>query len=84
MMQLLVAPNGTVHAIYAEEIDLAAIGPLRICRASHVEPDASGRWWVDLSPAGGPTLGPFVRRSQALSAEGHWLDGHLGSAIGKR
>ena len=33
----------------------------RIRRASHVEPDEAGRWWADLSPVGGPRLGPFAR-----------------------
>ena len=38
-------------------------------RASHVEPDADGRWWADLSPVAGPRLGPFEVRSAALDAE---------------
>ena len=33
-------------------VDLAALGVLSIRRASHVEPDEEGRWWVDLGPAG--------------------------------
>jgi len=40
-----------------------------------------GRWWVDLSPAGGPAaLGPFALRSQAIAAERDWLAAHLESA----
>ncbi len=31
----------------------------------------------DLSPVGGPVLGPFRLRSQALAAEQAWLDGWL-------
>jgi len=77
MTTLLVQPDGQVRCLYDESIDLASIGALHIRRASHVEPDSSGRWWTDLSPAGGPTLGPFTYRSQALSAERCWLDAHL-------
>ena len=77
MMTLVVGPRGTVRCIYAEHLDLGAIGPLRISRASHVEPDEAGRWWADITPAGGPILGPFARRSDALAAERRWLDENL-------
>jgi hypothetical protein len=72
-MQLIIEAGGGVRGIYGEEIDLAALGPARISRASHVEPDESGRWVADLSPVGGPVLGPFEKRSEALGAEVDWL-----------
>jgi hypothetical protein len=75
-MHLVIDNQGAVRCIYAESIDLSVLGPLSIERASHVEPDAEGRWWADLSPAGGPTLGPFSRRSEALTAEVQWLETH--------
>ena len=68
-MQLLIDPQGQVTCLYAETIDLASLGQLTIRRASHVEPDAEGTWWADLAPVGGPRLGPYGRRSQALDAE---------------
>ena len=70
-MDLFVAPNGTATAIYGEDIDLHSLGTTTITRASHVEPDASGRWFADI--VGGPRLGPFTRRSEALAAEVAWL-----------
>ena len=73
-MHLVVAPDGTVKAIFAEAIDLAALGRPTIARASHVEPNAEGRWLSDLRPVGGPVLGPFARRSEALEAEVAWLE----------
>lgn len=73
-MQLVVAPKGVVRCVYAEEIDLAALGILTITRASHVEPDDHGRWFADLSPVQGPLLGPFSLRTEALQAEYAWLD----------
>src|SRR5204862_146914 len=73
-MQLLIDPKGEVRCLYGEAIDLAALGPLTIRRASHVEPDVQGRWWADLAPDGGPKLGPFDRRTQALDAERVWLE----------
>ena len=73
-MDLLILPDGTVRAIYAEDIDLTRIGPALIRRASHVEPDDQGRWLADLGPVCGPVLGPFDRRSEALAAELDWLE----------
>jgi hypothetical protein len=65
-----------VRGVYVEAIDLSTLGPLNIRRASHVEPDAEGRWWAELAPVGGPKLGPFGRRSEALTAELTWLEDH--------
>lgn len=73
-MQLLISPQGEVRAIYGEAIDLAALGPLSIRRASFVEPNEVGQWLADLSPVSGPVLGPFICRSQALAAEQAWLE----------
>ncbi len=73
-MNLVIEKNGLVRGIYGEEIALDALGPVKIVRASHVEPDDSGRWLADLSPVGGPVLGPYDRRSEALAAEVAWLE----------
>jgi hypothetical protein len=82
-MQLVIMPGGAVRCIYSEAIDLAALGSPAIARASHVEPDQHGRWWADLSPVSGPTLGPFDSRSEALVAESLWLETNwLGRACG--
>ena len=75
-MDLVIEATGRVRAIYSEEIDLAALGPLVIHRASHVEPDAEGRWHADMRPLLGPVLGPLRRRSEALAAEVAWLRRH--------
>jgi hypothetical protein len=75
-MDLVIDPAGHVRAVYAEDIALDALGPLYITRASRVEPTQDGRWTADLSPVGGPVLGPFPRRSAALAAEAAWLGRH--------
>ena len=75
-MQLVINPGGAVRCVYSEEIDLTALGSPVITRASYVEPDQQGRWSADLSPVGGPLLGPFRSRSEALDAEQQWLDNH--------
>jgi hypothetical protein len=72
-MQLVVLPNGAIRCVYGEAIDLVSLGTMTIQRASHVEPDANCQWRVDLSPIGGPCLGPFDWRSTALAAEQAWL-----------
>jgi hypothetical protein len=73
-MEILVERDGTVRCLYSEQIDLATLGQLAISRGSHVDPDELGSWFADLSPVGGPRLGPFVSRSLALAAEAAWLE----------
>ena len=76
MMQIVILPDGGGRCLYDEALDLAALGRLHVSRGSHVEPDENGRWLSDLSPVGGPCLGPFALRSQALDAERAWLEAH--------
>jgi len=73
-MQLIVQPDGVIRCLYDELIDLSELGQLQIRRASFVEPDAAGLWHVDLSPVGGPALGPFSCRSVDINAEREWLE----------
>ena len=77
MMTLMIDTRGGIRCVYAEHLDLAAIGAMRISRASHVEPDETGHWWADIIAAAGPVLGPFDRRSEALAAERRWLEENL-------
>lgn len=81
-MQFLATANGRVRYLYDEALDLSALGPATIHRASHVEPDEAGLWWADLAPVAGPKLGPFVRRSEALAAEAGWLEARLNELPG--
>ena len=76
-MDLIIGADGDARAIYGEDLDFTRLGDVQIRRASHVEPDASGRWWADLSPVSGPKLGPFTVRTAALAAEISWLADHL-------
>lgn len=75
-MQLIISPDGSIRCLYDETLDLTAIGATKIRRASHVEPDEHGGWTADLGPVGGPTLGPYSIRSEALAAEQVWLERH--------
>lgn len=83
-MQLVITPAGSLRCVYGELVDLAAFGALEIRRASHVEPDDAGGWMADLAPVGGPKLGPFSSRSQALAAEAQWLEAHWLNNAGGR
>ena len=82
-MILVIDGKGAATCLYDEAIDLSRFGPLDFHRASHVEPDALGRWWADLHPAGGPVLGPFALRSEALTAERVWLEERLSASVGE-
>ena len=75
-MQLVIDPSGTVRCVYDETVDLRTLGHVHIARGSHVEPNDRGEWLADLDPVGGPILGPFSLRTEALAAERRWLDEH--------
>jgi hypothetical protein len=79
MPAIVVSAGGRIRALYSEALDLAIHGRVSIRRASHVEPDDAGAWWADLAPVGGPKLGPFAKRSEALAAETIWLNERLAS-----
>jgi hypothetical protein len=70
---------GELVFVWADELaDLCGLGDVWVARASHVEPVANGGGWTaDLSPIGGPLLGPFPLRGDALAAEREWLDRNL-------
>jgi hypothetical protein len=76
-MELVIASNGDVCCLYDEAIELRSIGRLSIERVSHLEPMNGGDWLADLSLCGGPILGPFPSRTQALESERRWLQHHL-------
>ncbi|QDU97646.1 hypothetical protein [Lignipirellula cremea] len=75
-MEIIINAQGQGRCVYDEAIDLSNLGVVSIRRASHVEPTSNGRWTADLGPVGGPMLGPFDRRSNALDAERQWLADH--------
>lgn len=69
-----ITPEGAVNFIWSDDLaDMLEIGAGKIARASHVEPNEEGQWEADLSPVGGPKLGPFRLRNEALTAEVEWL-----------
>lgn len=76
-MNILIRTDGTAQCVYGEALPLKSLGTVETRRASHVEPTADGAWTADLSPIGGPILGPFELRSTALAAELDWLDSFL-------
>ena len=74
----LVIRDGRILFLWHDALaGLAKASSGQITRASHVEPTSSGQWTADLSPRGGPVLGPFALRGQALAAERDWLNEHL-------
>jgi hypothetical protein len=76
-MEITLVIGSDIQAIYSDEGNdlLRECGNVAIRRASHVEPEADG-WHADMGPVGGPKLGPFPTRSQALEAEVLWLKGN--------
>lgn len=74
----IVIGDGKTTAIYDDQLAdaLAGEGEMKTRRASNVEPCAGG-WSADMAPMGGPVLGPFTLRGDALAAEVEWLKGAL-------
>ena len=76
-MEIVVRSGGLILCLYNEQLSLGELGPITIARASYIEPDLRACWTADLSPVGGPHLGSFPQRSQALAAETAWLNTNL-------
>ena len=76
-LTLEISADGEIRALYHDQLPWRALGTCSIRRASHVEPTAEGLWTADLSPVGGPRLGPFPARGDALQAEQGWLTDRL-------
>lgn len=78
-MLVIVGPDGIrfIHDDVLAEIlkGLKGLGPQRTKRASHVEPEGEA-WTADMSPVGGPKLGPYASRGEALAAEFRYLVEH--------
>lgn len=76
-MLIEISPDGDISFIYKDELrGLMTIGKSTVKRASDVEPTAEGEWTADLTRVGGPILGPFKFREDALAAEVAWLETH--------
>ena len=74
-MYVWISPEGQLEFVWDDRLQgLLGLGRAQIRRASHVEPTPEGEWTADLGPSGGPMLGPFRLRQEALEAERRWLD----------
>jgi len=65
--------NGKASFIYSDSLLplTARLGKPKTRRVSHVEPNSKGQWVAKI--IGGPSLGPFVKRQDALDAEVAYL-----------
>ena len=73
-MNVYVDPQGDLQFIYQEEINMEDLGASTIRRASEVEPIEDSQWCANLARLGGPMLGPFKNRSEAIEAELAWIE----------
>ena len=86
MAEITVTPDGRLVFVYDDALQpLLAEGNAQTRRVSHVEPDqnAAGEpgWSVDLCPIGGPCLGWYPLRADALAAEVGYLQSPEGRAL---
>jgi hypothetical protein len=75
-MILSISSKGDIRGIYTDEFPWRELGKPMVQRASNVEPDHLGLWWADLAVSGGPRIGPFARRADAIAVEVAWLEKH--------
>ena len=73
-MHIAIDADGTTRFIHNDVLDAKALGAASIRRASTVEPNDDLTWSADLALSGGPVLGPFPTRGEALAAEIAWLN----------
>ena len=82
----IIIEDGQVLALYEDlestlgsDVDrLGSVGALTTRRASHVEPTDGGGWTADMTPVGGPVLGPVPLRRDALALERNYMAEHFG------
>lgn len=74
-MRVLIDKQGVLQFVYQEEVDLSSLGKHMICRASQVEPDADGTWYVAI--IGGITKRGFTSRSSALRWEKDYVEAEI-------
>jgi hypothetical protein len=79
-MLVEITPTGCMRFLYNDDLrGLMDAGKATVTRASDVEPTEKGEWTADLTRVGGPILGPFKLREDALTAEREWLESnHFG------
>jgi len=74
-MKIRISSHGQIRFIYKDALlPLINKGISVIKRASSVEPNLNGQWEADMKACGGPKLGPFNLRDDALKAEVKWLE----------
>ncbi len=74
-VNIFIREDGIIQFIHSDELaPLFQEGKASIRRASSVEPTEDGQWMADLKPVGGPVLGPFTLRRDALAAEVDWIE----------
>jgi hypothetical protein len=76
--------QGQVSITRASHVEPVTVGELpwsvRVNLPSGIDLNnlsASAGWCADMRPSGGPILGPFALRDQALAAEREWLEAKL-------
>ncbi len=64
------------HVEPGNELSTEALRWLMRREISPSLPASANKWWADMLPVGGPVLGPWATREDALEAEESWLHEH--------
>jgi hypothetical protein len=72
LVQIDIRPDGTVHCLYTDAIDLQAFGKVQVTRASNVEFEEGPQLWVARLPDG-RAIGAARSRADCLKLEVAYL-----------
>lgn len=75
-----IAPDGTLTALYTDQIDLRAIGKLTVDRASEIEFDHDAQTWFIRFPDG-TTVPNFASREDAIACEISLMNEKIGRGL---
>lgn len=79
-MKIKINTDGTINLLYTEDICVEELGEVdSIRRLFHVEPTQDNKWTatVNIGTSKCVILGPFDKRSEALTAEVAWIEDNI-------
>ena len=81
LLTLCVRPDGAIEGLHHEPLGLAALGPMDVRRASHVEYDATLQKWYVEDAATGQRLFADSSRADCLAWEGAHFSALLATGL---
>jgi hypothetical protein len=76
---IAISQEGVATFVWSDDLaKLKTEGECKIERVSNVEPNEQSEWMADMMLIGGPILGPFETRQEAIDAELRYIRERFG------